>query len=404
MASFSTPDHIPVRHGFCCWSVNTIILPDPKLIGSGNLVGSYPHDVIWRNACVFSRHDVLGYGLRRGAVNRCIVYTSAAAGPLAPAALFQLVESATAKNRQLGVTGRLIYEGSRFVQLIEGPHAIIGDLYDAIEADQRHSEILCLIDREIDIPSYSDWAHLVPGADAAERAAFAANLQRPGHGPDLNYQLRDDSLASLTRTRFGAFLLDKLRIKPSQQRASQTVDQLFTAAEVTIERDGLGAFSLDGTAREANVSLQSAYRYFTNTDAFLRAVTRRRQITGTNRALQDLAQTPFRDEEHIVTWIVERMADGLLAAHGRFPIIRTMYQRHTDVFDDGMWIVADAMRVAMARCGIPCAHLGDEQLALGLSGMAAAIRTAFLKDALLLRSPRVRAGLVAAFLATLRVR
>ncbi len=338
-------------------------------------------------------------------MNRCIVYTSAAEMPAAPDALVQLVTSATKKNRQIGVTGRLIYEGNRFVQLIEGPHAVIGDLYGVIEADKRHRHVLCLIDREIDIPSYSDWAHLVPGADAGERLAFAANLQRPGKGPDLNYRLRDDSLFTLTQTRLGALLLDKLRIKPSQQRASEKVDQLFTAAEATIERDGLGALSLDSTAREANVSLQSAYRYFTNTDAFLRAITRRRQVTGTNHALQDLARTTFRDEEHIVTWMVERLADALLVAHGRYPtILRTMYQRHTDVFDDGMWIVADAMRAAMARCGIPCAHLGDEQLALGLSGMAAAIRTAFLKDALLLRSPRVRAGLVAAFLATLRVR
>lgn len=332
-------------------------------------------------------------------MNRCIVYVSTAIGDMPPPLLADFVERVRAKNRAMNVTGRLLYDGERFIQVIEGRKATVGSLFEDIAADPRHRDVIRLVDRDVELPSYRDWDCLTPTSDEGERAAFLAALQRRAPRPALHWQLARESFADIASTRIGAFLLEKLRVRPTQARAGETLDRLFAAAEETIRTEGLKAFTLDATARHASVSITAAYRYFTNTDAFLRAVTRRRQVIGVQMALDEFATRDFGSAREIAEWLVENMAVRTLRAQRLYPrIFMQLYRNHHDVFYEGITAFAEAVDAAMRRGGIPCAHIGVERLVMAISGLAGATKAAFLRDPELIMEPRIQAALVGGLL------
>jgi hypothetical protein len=61
-------------------------------------------------------------------------------------------------NAAIGVTGVLICEGSRFVQLLEGDEATLRDLLEKISRDSRHDDIMILIDAPIRKREFPNWA------------------------------------------------------------------------------------------------------------------------------------------------------------------------------------------------------------------------------------------------------
>ena len=335
---------------------------------------------------------------------RCIVYSSAWHETLTPPAVQQMVDQAAAKNRQLGITGRLVAEANSFVQVIEGTRSTIGALYSAIEADVRHTRVLCLLDREFEVPSYRDWHALLPQAGEQFRTEFSSNLSGPVASADFGIAMRDDSIAALSQTTNGASLLERLRIIPRQQRASQTVDQIFVASEHAIKQDGFAGFSLDRAARDANVSLQAADRYFTSTDSLLRALCRRRQVIGFNAALEEIAGMTFHSEQEIADWVVDGLILRLLRTSSIHPpTFRLLFRSYHEVFHEGLYGLAEALLAALARSGADCTHLSAEQMTLALSGFGASTKTAYLRDPALLESPAVRASLRGGILGTLGV-
>jgi DNA-binding transcriptional regulator YbjK len=335
-------------------------------------------------------------------MNRCIVYSSTVATSLPPPALAAFIDRVRAKNRAINVTGRLLYDGERFIQVIEGRKATVGSLFEAIAADPRHRDVIRLIDRDVELPSYRDWDCLTPASDQRERAAFLGALHGRAQRRELPWQLARESFAELSSTRIGAFLLEKLRVRPTQARANETLDKLFDAAEETIRTEGLKEFTLDATARQARVSITAAYRYFTNTDAFLRAVTRRRQVIGVQAALEEFATKNFGSAREIAEWLVENMAVRTLRSQRLYPrIFMQLYRNHHDVFYEGITAFAEAVDAAMRRSGIPCEHIGVDRLVLAISGLAGATKAAFLRDPELMMEPRIQAALVGGLLGTM---
>ena len=57
-----------------------------------------------------------------------------------------------------GVTGLLIYNGERFLQIIEGAEDAIDDLLRRLLADARHSELTVVDERFISQPQFPDWS------------------------------------------------------------------------------------------------------------------------------------------------------------------------------------------------------------------------------------------------------
>lgn len=69
-----------------------------------------------------------------------------------------IAQICAANNPLLAVTGVLIFEGSFFVQVLEGERDTLQRLSARIKADPRHSEFTVLADRPVDARQYGDWA------------------------------------------------------------------------------------------------------------------------------------------------------------------------------------------------------------------------------------------------------
>jgi len=85
-------------------------------------------------------------------------YTSRATGPLDANDLLQLRVSAARWNDLHGVTGLLVFDGLRFVQLVEGASEPMARLVDRIVADRRHHQIQVVEHGDAARRQFKGWA------------------------------------------------------------------------------------------------------------------------------------------------------------------------------------------------------------------------------------------------------
>lgn len=69
-----------------------------------------------------------------------------------------IVAHAALKNKNLGITGALAYNGRNFCQVLEGPDDVVHELVMMIEEDPRHSGFKILDEKEIDKRNFPDWS------------------------------------------------------------------------------------------------------------------------------------------------------------------------------------------------------------------------------------------------------
>ncbi len=74
-----------------------------------------------------------------------------------PAELERLVSFATERNKQLGITGYLLYRSGYFIQLLEGPKENLELVYGRIALDKRHGRLRLLFDGELKQRQFPDW-------------------------------------------------------------------------------------------------------------------------------------------------------------------------------------------------------------------------------------------------------
>jgi hypothetical protein len=60
-------------------------------------------------------------------------------------------------NGAVHVTGLLLFNGKRFLQLLEGPKAAVATVYGRILRDDRHYAVVKLSEREIDEREFGGW-------------------------------------------------------------------------------------------------------------------------------------------------------------------------------------------------------------------------------------------------------
>lgn len=73
-----------------------------------------------------------------------ILYCSVLSPDEPPRVVGQIVAQARARNSQRGITGLLIFDGSRFCQHLEGPADAVDALMRRIAHDSRHSDVRVL--------------------------------------------------------------------------------------------------------------------------------------------------------------------------------------------------------------------------------------------------------------------
>ena len=86
-----------------------------------------------------------------------IVYASAARAGFQLSELPAILTSARRRNAELWLTGMLVYEGTSFLQVLEGAGEVIDALFGRIRTDRRHSRVVLLLREPLASRSFSEW-------------------------------------------------------------------------------------------------------------------------------------------------------------------------------------------------------------------------------------------------------
>ena len=117
-----------------------------------------------------------------------LVYKSKATQEFSPSDLKALLLNARIRNREVGVTGILIYDAGWFLQVLEGEQTAVEEIFSRIEKDPLHTDI-SVLNR---VPSvakrrmFGDWsmaftdaagvANILKGFIDLKDAAYLSNL------------------------------------------------------------------------------------------------------------------------------------------------------------------------------------------------------------------------------------
>lgn len=109
----------------------------------------------------------------------CLTYKSTATGNPSPGEIAGIASRARSRNRELGITGMLLFEDGCFLQTLEGPPAHIDLLWGAITRDPRHRDIRIMSEHISSARLFSDWDMLLYDRQCGKRNASACHAAPP---------------------------------------------------------------------------------------------------------------------------------------------------------------------------------------------------------------------------------
>ena len=89
---------------------------------------------------------------------KSLTYTSLASLDLAARDLEDIYRTAVELNALDGITGMLVFNGTHFLQVVEGADKAVGDLLERLRRDRRHSGVEVRDERRIEARSFPDWS------------------------------------------------------------------------------------------------------------------------------------------------------------------------------------------------------------------------------------------------------
>ncbi|MEO7365316.1 MAG: BLUF domain-containing protein [Sphingomicrobium sp.] len=89
---------------------------------------------------------------------KSLTYTSFARLDLTGEDLTAIYRTARDLNALDGVTGLLIFNGTHFLQIVEGSRTAIDELVERLRRDRRHSGFEVRDERQIEVRSFPDWS------------------------------------------------------------------------------------------------------------------------------------------------------------------------------------------------------------------------------------------------------
>ena len=102
---------------------------------------------------------------------KTLTYTSRARLDLSAQDLVEIHESARHSNALDGITGLLAFDGTRFLQVVEGSEEAIDDLVERLRGDPRHSAFEIRDERFVDARSFPNWSMELVSVSAGYREA-----------------------------------------------------------------------------------------------------------------------------------------------------------------------------------------------------------------------------------------
>lgn len=89
---------------------------------------------------------------------KSLIYVSRAAPDIEADDLDRIHRSAVNLNALDGITGLLVYNGSHFLQIVEGASDAIDDLLQRLRRDPRHSDLEVVDETMVEAISFPDWS------------------------------------------------------------------------------------------------------------------------------------------------------------------------------------------------------------------------------------------------------
>jgi len=113
-----------------------------------------------------------------------LLYTSLSPTGLTDAELVELLESARLKNKELDITGMLIYYNREIMQILEGEEEVVKALYNTISQDVRHTSANVFYQGDIDERAFSGWSMALKILD--EKAVKTIAIDYEGNGQKVS--------------------------------------------------------------------------------------------------------------------------------------------------------------------------------------------------------------------------
>jgi hypothetical protein len=112
-------------------------------------------------------------------------------------AVDDILEKARVNNAAAGVTGALIFNSNGFAQVLEGEREDVAAIFERIQCDPRHSDVLVLEYETVESRRFPNWSMAYVGASRTDERLFGAVSEASGFDSAL---LRaDEVLAAMER-------------------------------------------------------------------------------------------------------------------------------------------------------------------------------------------------------------
>lgn len=89
---------------------------------------------------------------------KSLIYVSRATPGLGADDLDRIHHSAVNLNALDGITGLLVYNGTHFLQIVEGASDAIDDLLERLRRDPRHCDVAVVSESMVEDISFPDWS------------------------------------------------------------------------------------------------------------------------------------------------------------------------------------------------------------------------------------------------------
>jgi len=332
---------------------------------------------------------------------RLSVYISKAAGVWDDAGLRALEAAGIRRNRPLGVTGRLVYYGGEFIQVIEGPPRGVDQACKTIHRDQCHTDIRLLLDTIAPGRTFSTWKMDVWNTNVARTDGGGTVARAAAAIPVIGAKV--SRILALIKGVAVPLVSSALKETQARERSSLTVDRILAAARHLGLRAGTRGITFQAVAAQSNAGLKTIYRDFSSPSAIIKGLVRQRQAqrhAALKVYLQNAAvSSSLEMARAIADWVMHDFTIPL----GMPASLHTALFRdyHEIAYGDLSDIVGDVL-AAMRRNGLMNDDpSGPARLAMALASIAGAAKMTALHDRPRLREERFRAAMVATLVGAL---
>ena len=106
----------------------------------------------------------------------------------------KIVAVSRPRNRELDVTGALLFTGERFAQLIEGPPDGVAALQQSIFRDARHCDVTTIHSHDVDAREFMGWSLAYAGPSRLVSKVVTEGIAESARDPRQGSQILMDLL------------------------------------------------------------------------------------------------------------------------------------------------------------------------------------------------------------------